>query len=359
MYGLGAISRIREISSERLSKLDFTLYKAFRRLKVPGRKGFELASDILEMSTGGHWRPELNNAYRFIAKCKTVKTPPREIVNYIHKVWKSSGGGCWHCPGITLHQAYTTWCDYIDLAIGAGKLKGINPMPKDLHDAHNKMIKVKKHSGNRNKRWKVEYNKCFKAGENYAEKYKKKFPKVEKIYEGLVEKYSYENDKYLIVVPKTIQEIFAESLYLRLCVIREGVTRYWERVSKNDSYMMFLRKKESPEQPFYLIEVEPGGTIRQKRSFDDLQYADLDDAKSFLEEWQNVLRERMTDKDKQLARRSKKQRESDMDELRHNNTKVRSGYLTGQLLADVLAADLLEVEYDDIDDEEIVEVKAG
>lgn len=337
--------------------LDFSIYKVFRRLKVPGEKGFKLAYDILEMTEGNCWSYKVNDAYRFIAKCKKVKTSPSDIVKYIEKVQASSRGMC-HCnPGITLHEAYTTWCDYIDLAIGAGKLKGINPMPKDLHAAHNQMIAAKKQHVSD---WRTEYKKHFKAGESYAAEYNKKFPKVEKIYQKIKDKYAYENDKYSVVVPQSIREIYAESSFLRLCVTRPGVTRYWERISRNDSFMLFLRRTSEPERPFYLLEVEPGGTIRQKRSFDDFQYEDIKsgDAVEFLKEWQSVVQARMTANDKKLAKKSKNQREKDMQELRENKVIVRTGYLTGQLLADVLNADLLEIKIEDPVLEEVIE-KAG
>ena len=107
--------------------------------------------------------------------------------------------------------------------------------------------------------------------------------------------------------------------------------------------MMFLRNKKDPDMPFYLIEVEPCGTVRQKRSFDDLQYADIDDAVDFLKEWQEAIQSRMTPYDKKLARKSREQREMDLRGLREEKKIVRTGYLTGQLLADVLEADLLEV----------------
>ena len=148
----------------------------------------------------------------------------------------------------------------------------------------------------------------------------------------------------MIVVPKNVQEIYAESSFLRLCVVRPGVTRYWERVSKRESYMLFLRQKSEPGKPFYLIEIEPSGTIRQKRSFDDLQYGDIKETSEFLKEWQKAIQERMTSDDLKLAKKSKDHRNNEMDELRKNKTIVRTGYLTGKLLADVLDADLMEVE---------------
>lgn len=325
-------------------KYDFSLYKIFRRLGVPGEKGWKLTKEISEMVSGRMtWNVHVQACYNFIGKCRKVNVPPREIVNYLNKVQRNSGGGCHQCPGVTLREVYNTWFDYIDMAIGAGKLKTINPMPKDLHAEHNRMIAVKKQMRKTKADWKQEYRKHFKEGATYAEGINKKFPKVEKVYASLAEKFSYENDTYAIVVPKTIQEIYAECLYLRLCVVRPGVTRYWERVSRRESYMVFLRKKTSPDQPYYLIEVEPCGTIRQKRSFDDEQYTDIDDAVEFLKEWQAAIQKRMTSYDRKLAKKSKEQRELDMKDLHEKKVTVRTGYLTGKLLADVLEADLLEV----------------
>ena len=325
-------------------KYDFSLYKVFRRLGVPGEKGWKLADEISDLVCGRmRWNLKVQPCYNFIAKCKKVNCTPREIVNYLNKVQRNSGGGCHHCPGVTLTEVYNMWFDYIDLAIGAGKLKSINPMPKDLHAEHNRMIAAKKQRRKDKADWKQEYRKHFKEGARYADEMNKKFPKVEKVYSSLAEKFSYENDTYAIVVPKSIQEIYAECSYLRLCVVRPGVTRYWERVSRKESYMMFLRKKTSPDQPYYLIEVEPCGTIRQKRSFDDEQYADIDDAVEFLKEWQAAIQKRMTSYDRKLAKKSKEQRERDLKDLHEKKVTVRTGYLTGQQLADVLEADLLEV----------------
>ena len=56
-----------------------------------------------------------------------------------------------------------------------------------------------------------------------------------------------------------------------------------------------------------------------------------------------AIQERMTANDRKLAKKSREQREIDMKGLREQKTIVHTGYLTGQLLADVLEADLLEV----------------
>ena len=42
---------------------------------------------------------------------------------------------------------------------------------------------------------------------------------------------------------------------------------YYERMSQQESYILFLRKTEQPTEAYYTFEVEPDGTIRQTRTF--------------------------------------------------------------------------------------------
>ena len=94
------------------------------------------------------------------------------------------------------------------------------------------------------------------------------------------------------------------------------------------------------------MEVEPGGTIRQKRTYDDRQNEDIKDATEFLIKWQGEIQKRMTAKDRRLAAKSRKLRDEEFRELRENKVTVRNGFLRGQFLADVLEADLLEVGFE-------------
>ena len=106
--------------------------------------------------------------------------------------------------------------------------------------------------------------------------------------------------------------------------------------------MFFLRKSESPKQAYYTIEVEPCGTVRQKRTMFDRQEDDIDIASDFLREWQKVIRDRMTDKDKELAKTSRVLRLENFKELTEKNIIINTGQLQGQRLVDVLMADLME-----------------
>ena len=89
----------------------------------------------------------------------------------------------------------------------------------------------------------------------------------------------------------------------------------------------FLRKNEAPDEPFYTIEVEPGGTIRQHRGMFD-EEPDIELVKPFLREWQQVIRKRMKAEDHERAAMSKLKREENIEDLKQkNNTRVLAGLM--------------------------------
>ena len=182
-----------------------------------------------------------------------------------------------------------------------------------------------------------------KLAKKEAATYSKKYKTLSTIYAPLKKKFSYENEKYRVVVPENVEDILLEGNILGHCIGRGAVERYLDRIKARESFLVFLRQADKPDVPWYTLEVEPDGTIRQKRTFGDQQGKDLDEALPFLSEWQMTVHKRMTRADKALAEKSKALRESNFAELRQNKTVVRTGYLRGQLLADVLAADLMEV----------------
>lgn len=108
--------------------------------------------------------------------------------------------------------------------------------------------------------------------------------------------------------------------------------------------IFFLRKKSDPNTPWYTLEVEPGGTVRQKRSYSNDQYADLEDAKPFIEEWQQVVQGRMTASEISFAKQSKEIRAQEFAALKENGNIIRTGANAGKLLVDELMHDLMEVE---------------
>lgn len=121
-----------------------------------------------------------------------------------------------------------------------------------------------------------------------------------------------------------------------------GRNRYYERISSEESYIVFLRYTDKPSRPWYTLEIEPGGTIRQKRSYSNEQYSDLQEAVPFLKEWQQVVQKRMDEKERKLAVESKEKRNKEFEELTVNGNIIHTGRYAGKLLVDELMKDLME-----------------
>ena len=165
---------------------------------------------------------------------------------------------------------------------------------------------------------------------------------IENIYKKIRKIYEYDGAEYIIRVPDGAKAILEESRFLDHCIQRG--TRYFERIAKRESYIFFMRRKADPNTPWYTLEVEPGGTVRQKRSYNNDQYADLEDAKPFIAEWQQVVQGRMTTAEIDFARQSKEIRAQEFAELKENGNIIRTGTNAGKLLVDELMHDLMEVE---------------
>ena len=208
--------------------------------------------------------------------------------------------------------------------------------PLDLKRRHDDLVLE------RNKQHRMEAMK----GEQHsirreAEQLEKQFH-IENIYKKIRKIYEYDGAEYIIRVPEGAKDILQESKFLDHCIQRG--TRYFERISVRESYIFFLRKKSDPNTPWYTLEVEPGGTVRQKRSYNNDQYADLEDAKPFIEEWQQVVQRRMTASEISFAKQSKEIRAQEFAELKENGNIIRTGANAGKLLVDELMHDLMEVE---------------
>lgn len=113
-----------------------------------------------------------------------------------------------------------------------------------------------------------------------------------------------------------------------------------------------MRKKENPEVPFYTLEAEPDGTIRQKRAEFDRQNKDIDEVTSFLRLWQKEIQKRLTKKDYMSAEKSRKLRQRKYQEVRDQHIVVHGGEFAGKLLADLLEKDLMGIPLEDSEKKE-------
>lgn len=131
----------------------------------------------------------------------------------------------------------------------------------------------------------------------------RKYRKIAGICRSIKPKYEYTGEMYSIVVPSGVRDIMREGDALSHCVGKSD--RYWERIEQQEAYILFLRKTAEIDKPYYTLEVEPNGTIRQKRTYFDRQNDDLKDAEKFLKEWQKVVSERLTESDREKQKRAR------------------------------------------------------
>lgn len=166
------------------------------------------------------------------------------------------------------------------------------------------------------------------------------YPDVDAICRSITDKYSYQGKEFCIVVPEKIEDIIMEGRKLSHCLDKQD--KYFDRIQRHESYIVFLRRMEDPQKPYYTLEIEPNGTARQKRTMGDNQNDDYEEAKAFIAEWQKNIQSRLTKEDLELSGKSRILRNLEFSELRKNEVKIWHGKLAGQLLADVLEKDLME-----------------
>ena len=254
--------------------------------------------------------------------CEDIPLRPEQLMHYLARQAKESYTG--RSTKIVLAQ----YKDYIDMAKGLGKdlSDAMVYRPKDLKKRHDEAVKAYEaiREAERRKRDK-------KLAEEKAQKMREKYPGYEDLLEEIKEKYEYENEDYLIKVPKDFNEITDEGMALHHCV--GNTERYFDRIVSRETYICFLRQQSSPETPYYTIEVEPGGTIRQHRGAYD-EEPEIEKVKPFLREWQKTIRSRMKKEDHEYAKASEILREKNIEELREKkNTRVLNGLIEDLMLA--------------------------
>lgn len=227
--------------------------------------------------------------------------------------------------GETVNQTLYTWRDYINMAdqLKRDISNELIYKPRNIAEAHSEMVLLSQQKGM----------------EKQTKELEKKWPKVNEILPDL-QKFAFEDDEYSIVVPESIYDIVKEGTALRHCI--HTVDFYFDRIQKHESYIFFLRRSSQKEVPYYSLEVEPNGNIRQKRTLGDNQNADFKKAVGFLKKWQQYFKKKITQKEKKYGEAANQARIKEYAKLRQDQKKVWHGTLSGQLLADVLEADFME-----------------
>ena len=247
---------------------------------------------------------------------------PEQLMNYINRQKKES------YPSRTIAEVWNQYEDYLSMAKDLEKHMddALVYRPRELkrrHDEANAEMELRREE--------IKRKRDAREAARQAKEMRDKYPGYEDILSEISAKFEYQNDSYCILVPKNFMEITAEGMALHHCV--GNTERYFDRIVSRETYICFLRQQSSPDKPFYTIEVEPGGTIRQHRGAYD-EEPGIEEIKPFLREWQKVIRKRMSRQDHEYAAQSEILRQKNIEELKaKNNTVVLKG----------LAEDLMEV----------------
>lgn len=234
---------------------------------------------------------------------------PRKCLNFVERQEKLMND--------TPSSIIAYYEDYISIArkMGMDIRDEIVYAPKDLKLRHDQLVD--------------EYNR--NKSEFAAREMDEKWPGAQEVLDRIKDIYDYQGDGWQIITPRTLMDIVDDSHQLHHCA--GASDRYYERIQTEETYILFLRRDS--KTAWYTLEVEPGGTVRQKRSEYNRQ-PDLEVVNQYLREWQVAIRKRLKERDKQLAAQSAQQRAEEMDQLQKGTERNR------QLRA-LLMADLMEV----------------
>lgn len=223
-------------------------------------------------------------------------------------------------------EVLNTWSDYLSMAkrLGIDTDDEIIFRARKLRKRHDELVK-RCH----------DKDLAIRAGEILE-----KYPYVEEVFSSIKEKYEFSDEDYTVVVPSCIEDMLHEGNNLHHCVADSE--RYFDRINRQEAYILFLRKTSAPNKSFYTLEIEPSGTIRQKRTFYDRQEKDIETATPFLLKWQNEVSKRLTEADRALAKQSVVLRNQEFAQLQKDNVIIHTGALAGEKLVDVLVKDLME-----------------
>ena len=309
----GGLAKRMHLDEGRLKRLRSNRggYRFWQWLRYEKKRGTQFPDELISWFVAAELAP---SSISFIRDRMTEI----QICNYLKKQMEVSN--------IHIRTALTTWKDTLDMAIKY-KLDIQDPYhyrPAKLKQRHDELV----------------LRGAMEDLKQQAEKTKKDFPKVEPILQEIRDIYCFTGEKYLVAVPETILDIMVEGKNLQHCIVKS--TRYLDRIERRESYILFLRRAEAPGQSYYTLEVEPDGTVRQKRSMNDEQYPDIEDATAFLRQWQKEVSKRLTETERNLAKKSKQLRLEGFQQMRRDRLIIHTGALQGKLLVDVLMADLME-----------------
>lgn len=308
--GLAAMLGIDRMELARLRRYDGG--KMFLEWLQYEKQSRHVISDrMIQWLCGEHIHPE---RLQFIADRMHIG----QIQHYLRRQMQESG--------MSSKEVLGTWQDYLSMAARFG------------YDANDSIIY-------RVRKLRQRHDELARRCDNQklalrAAEILRTYPHLEQNLHAIREKFSFADEQFQLQVPNVLEDILKESRTLCHCIANSDT--YWERLERKESYLLFVRKAAAPDTPYYTVEAEPNGTVRQVRTQYNRQNDDIGDVRTFLKNWQKQLAKRLSQEDKQLAKDSRELRIRELVQLRSDKVTIHTGDYAGRMLVDVLTEDLME-----------------
>lgn len=186
-------------------------------------------------------------------------------------------------------------------------------MPKDFQKAHDHLVMISNQE----------------EAKRRAEEYRKeaeRFKPFNAVLDEIRDIYTYSDGEYCVVVPKDVPDMIEDAHTLQHCVAANK-EEYLEKIRARLTYILFMRKSDSPDTPYYTLEVEAGSacirqqrTVRNSRPLKEVFEAQFG---KFLAKWQKHVMAHMPKEERKYWMRSNAERYADFAEYRRRHEKVR------------------------------------
>lgn len=195
-------------------------------------------------------------------------------VNHLFTLWKKTGG--------IKNETIQKYKDYIQMAQQQG------------HDIHEEIIY-------RNKRWRHFHDVYVQERNRQREEENKKKNKainekwagISRDYERNMKLFEWETDGYKIIVPESAEKINEEGRLQHHCVGANDI--YKTNMAIRKSFIVFLRRTEKEEEPYYTIETDGRRVIQAYAAYDRKPDAEI--VQKILADWMKQVRKRVEEKE--------------------------------------------------------------
>lgn len=236
-----------------------------------------------------------------------IPLSPQALMNYITRQKETS------YQKMRVEQVISQYADYLGMCRRLGKDLADEMIyrPRELKRRHDEAVaELEK------ERIIEQMKENREAAEKREKELQERYPGAEENLHEIREIYQYTGEEYRVIVPEKLSEIILEGRALHHCA--GSTDRYFERIMNRETYIFFLRRTDAPEVPYYTLEVEPGGTIRQHRTMYD-EETGIEEVRKFLRMWQQAVKKRLTHREREAAKVSAVKRQENLEELKQNN----------------------------------------